>query len=132
MMADLMIEDHPIERHPGGVDVYVRMPWYRGLPLSSVTRIGLTIDGVVVPEADMRFVVDDVEYALDELPARHDRWWYVLDSAVLRIRGIELPPGTHRVDLRLGLLIPYLAHDGIPALILERASKDLDLEGAAA
>lgn len=88
-----------------GVELSVRSPWYRSLPLSCVD-LELRIDGAGVDESRMRFGVGHQSYALSELGELIDEFWFVLDPARLRVSGVT--SGTHEVLLRLGLRIPYL------------------------
>jgi hypothetical protein len=88
-----------------GMELRLRSPWYRSLPLSSIT-IELTVDGEDVAAERLRFHVNDRTYRLDELEERWDEVWFVLDPGRLRVQGVE--PGAHDVDLRLSLRIPYL------------------------
>jgi hypothetical protein len=88
-----------------GMELRLRSPWYRSLPLSSIS-IELAVDGDEVPADRLRFHVNDRTYRLDELEDRWDEVWFVLDPGRLRVHGVA--PGTHDVELRLSLRIPYL------------------------
>jgi hypothetical protein len=87
------------------MELRIRSPWYRSLPLSCVD-VELTVDGERVADDRIRVHVNDREHTLDELHERYDDFWFVLDPARVRVGGVE--PGEHRVDVRLGLRIPYL------------------------
>ncbi|MEU5099233.1 DUF6379 domain-containing protein [Streptomyces sp. NPDC020996] len=112
MMSEQIIEPGTLAFHGDRVRVSVRMPWYRALPLSSVAGVGWTVDGAEVPHESITWTVDGRTYRLDELPARHDLWWYVLDSA--EIEG-ALPAladrDEHEVSVTLSLYIPYITTD---------------------
>jgi hypothetical protein len=88
-----------------GMELRLRSPWYRSLPLSSIT-IELAVDGEAIAAERLRFHVNDRTYGLDELEERWDEVWFVLDPGRLRVHGVE--PGVHDVELRLSLRIPYL------------------------
>lgn len=103
MHVDMVSER--VGRTADGCSLGVRSPWYRSLPLSSVS-VDLELDGQRVAADRMRFCVNDRDYELDELAERYDEFWFVLDAAGLRIRGVD--PGSHEVALELGLRIPYL------------------------
>ena len=87
------------------MELRLRSPWYRSLPLSCID-VELTVDGEEIAEERITFVVNDRDYSLQELHGRYEEFWFVLDPARVRIRGID--PGTHDVTARLGLRIPYL------------------------
>lgn len=132
MLADSIIEANTLEAANGRVRVSVRMPWYRALPLSSVTGVKFAIDGIPVDSDSIRFTVNGQSYALSDLPERHDLWWYVLDSAVLE--G-DLPAlenrDEHEVHVFIGLFIPYLPKaDGVRA-IGDQDRKTMPLKEAA-
>lgn len=112
MLSERIIEPGTLAVRGARARVRVRMPWYRALPLSSVAEVVWTIDGAEVPRESITWTVDGTTHRLDELPARHDLWWYVLDSA--EIEG-ELPAPAdrddHEVSVTLGLYIPYNTTD---------------------
>ena len=130
MLADQILEQNTLRSTQGRVSVSVRMPWYRALPLSSITAVLLRIDGEEVPHDSIVWRTEEGEsYALDELPPRHDRWWFVLDSAV--IEG-DLPTlhdrEEHEVHVQIGLYIPYVpSADGAP-VVIEQDRKTMKLE----
>ena len=112
MMPEQIIEPGSLTVHGDRVGLSVRMPWYRALPLSSVADIVWTVDGRPVPRASITWTTDDRTYSLDELRDRHDRWWYVLDSAVLEGALSGLDDGAeHEVAVTLALYIPYITTD---------------------
>lgn len=130
MLPDQILEPGTLRAADGRVSVSVRIPWYRALPLSSITGVRLRIDGHEVPRATIVWQTAEGErYTLDELPPRHDRWWFVLDSAI--IEG-DLPTisdaDEHGVHVEIGLYIPYVpAANGAPA-IHEQDRKAMRLE----
>ena len=88
-----------------GMELRLRSPWYRSLPLSCVD-VELTVDGERVADDRIRVAVNDRDHTLDELHERYDEFWFVLDPLRVRVSGVE--PGEHQVTARLGLRIPYL------------------------
>ncbi|MGO4301200.1 restriction endonuclease subunit R [Leifsonia sp. RAF41] len=74
-----------------GFDVRLRLPWIRSLPLSSVSRVQVHLDGEECPA---------------EAPGG-DGWWFLQDRLALRIHR-PLRPGVHTVRVSFRLLIPYL------------------------
>jgi hypothetical protein len=92
-------------RTADGMELRLRSPWYRALPLSCVD-VELVLDGERVADDRIRVHVNDRDFALTELHERYDEFWFVLDPARVRVSGVE--PGEHQVVARLGLRIPYL------------------------
>ncbi len=118
MLADSIIEQDTLEARGDRIAVSVRMPWYRALPLSSITNVRFAVDGVTVDPGSITWTVNGDTYTLDELVERHDQWWYVLDSATLEGDRPELPDRElHEVHVFIGLFIPYLPKlDGVRAI----------------
>ena len=128
MIVDRMIEEGSLHSDPDGFSVEVRMPWYRALPLSSVTKVEMRVDGEQIPATDLTFGINGHTYTLDDLPPRFDEWWYVLDGVELRAkRAGGLPKGDHEVDVQLGIYIPYLPEPVEPICVVERLSKKMVL-----
>ena len=126
MFPDRLIEGDSLRSDADGFSIEARIPWYRALPLSSVTGIALTVDGHAVPTNEISFAINGQRYGLDELPPLHDEWWYVTDGARVSVsREGGLPEGEHTVDLELGIFIPYLVFDGDALVIRERCVKTM-------
>lgn len=127
MIVDRMIEEGSLRSDPDGFSVEVRMPWYRALPLSSVTKVAMKVDGEEIPHEHLTFGINGHIYALDDLPPRHDEWWYVLDGAELRAqRTGGLAAGTHELDVTVGIFIPYLPEPVEPICVVERLVKIME------
>lgn len=128
MLADQLVEPVPIVVSEEAVDVSVRMPWYRALPLCSVLNLRLAIDGTQLPPETLRFVVNGRAYTEDELAREWQQWWYVLDSARIRAVGASVKPGEHEVAAGMSLSIPYLPVYGGPIVVTESDTKRLTTE----
>jgi hypothetical protein len=87
------------------MELRLRSPWYRALPLSCVD-VELTLEGEDVAADRIRIHVNDRDYTLAELHELHDEFWFVLDPLRVRVSGVD--PGERQVGVRLGLRIPYL------------------------
>ena len=121
MMPETIIEKNTLAVADGRVRLNVRMPWYRALPLSSVADVRWSLDGRAVPRESITWTVDGHTYALDELPPKHDEWWYVLDSAV--IEGDSPVENPTSAAVTLALYIPYITTDHGVLLIEESDTK---------
>jgi hypothetical protein len=128
MLKERILETVPVKVSDNVVQVSVRMPWYRALPLSCVTGVSLTVDGEEVPADTIRWVLSDQRYTLSELADRWDTWWYVLDSATVEGAVTAELGDTADVQVKIGLLLPYIpAGDGF-LQIVEPDQKTLDVE----
>jgi Domain of unknown function (DUF6379) len=97
---------------PGGV-VEVRMPYYRGLMLSMVEAVDLTIDGRPIPANRTTFAVHGNTYTFDQLPSVTDDRWEMGERAQLTFETDEpLTTGEHEVAVSVRLRISYMPVPG--------------------
>lgn len=110
MPAVPLVEDNSLRVTDDGFEVQLRLPWYRSLPLSCIEKIQLTLDGQIVDTSLLRFGVNDRQFSLAELDDLVEEFWFVQDSAKLRV----LQPGqlasgeSHNVEVELTLRFPYI------------------------
>lgn len=93
---------------PGGV-VQVRMPYYRGLGLSMVEAVDLTLDGTPIPADRTTFTVHGATYSFADLPTTVDDRWEMGEPADLGFetdRPVE--PGDHEVAVAVRLRVSYM------------------------
>jgi len=92
-----------------GFALGVRLPYYRGQPLSVVEDIAVKVDGVAVPREQVRFSVRGKSWTLDQLEENTaERWEFgeVAEVSVLQPQG--LAAGEHEVAVGVQLRISYL------------------------
>jgi hypothetical protein len=92
-----------------GWRVGVRLPYYRGQPLSVVEDIAVKVDGEAVPREQVRFSVRGKTWTLDQLEENTaERWEFgeVAEVSVLQPQG--LASGQHEVAVGVQLRISYL------------------------
>ena len=91
-----------------------RLPYYRGIALSLLEDIGVTIDGQDVPRADLRFTVHDNTYSLTQMAEETDDRWNMGEVAHISFpTKTALTPGEHTLGLMLNLRIAYLPFPAI-------------------
>ena len=96
----------------GGV-VEVRMPYYRGLGLSMVEAVDLTLDGGPVPTDRTTFTVHGNTYRFDQLPTVLDDRWEMGERAQLAFETDQpLAPGERDVAVAVRLRISYMPVPG--------------------
>src|ERR687884_2017441 len=88
-----MLEQDALRATDEGFELDVHLNWYRSLPLSSVKTVELRVNGEAIPREQIAFALGGREYALDDLAARWDETWFVLDAATLRATGPRLTAG---------------------------------------
>ena len=93
--------------------VEVRMPYYRGLGLSMVEGVDLTVDGNPVPAAATSFTVHGNTYPMTDLPGVVDDRWEMGERARIDFEVPDpLGPGDHVVSAAVRLRISYMPVPG--------------------
>ena len=106
-----------------GFSILARLPYYRGLGLSMVEDIALTVDGEPMPRESIHFSVRGRSWTLDEMETVYDdRWNFGEKARVTVMRPGGLPPGPHTVQLSERMRISYL-----PFVPTTRCTKQLVL-----
>ena len=96
-----------------GGRVEVRMPYYRGLGLSMVEAVDLTLDEKPVPPERTTFTVHGHTYTFAEMRGVTDDRWEMGERAELAFETDEpLTPGEHDVEVRVRLRISYMPVPG--------------------
>jgi len=92
-----------------GFALLARLPYYRGLGLSMVEDIAVTVDGEAVPREAIRLELRGRRWTLAEMERCFDEKWNFGEKArVIVARPGGLKPGEHRVELAERLRISYL------------------------
>jgi hypothetical protein len=111
MFDELMLHSDKLQyrnKYSNQVTMKIRLPWYRGLPISCIERVEVKIDGKEIPRDKTRLVVSGHEYRMCELAEMSETNWFVLDTAEVRLDpGSDLGQGMHDVSLAVKLRIPY-------------------------
>jgi hypothetical protein len=111
-----------------GFAVLARLPYYRGLGLSMVEDIGVTVDGEKVAREDIRFSVRGRSWTLAEMETEYgDRWNFGEKARVIVKRPGGLKAGEHDVEVAVRMRISYL-----PMVPTTRDRKRLKMKGASA
>jgi hypothetical protein len=109
MMDNKMIVEDSLETSDKGFAFYGRLPYYRGLGLSMVEDIQITVDGAVIPRADVRFHVRGKTYSLDEMETVYDdRWNFGEKAKIIAMKPGGLPAGDHRIEFAVRMRVSYL------------------------
>lgn len=129
MFPERLIEAETLTPTSDGFRTGLRLPWYRALPLSCVERIDVQVDGQDVPVENLTLSLGDSgPYTFAELAELTDKYWYVLDSAELKVRtDVATTPGEHEITIGFGLYIPYLPVNGAPLKNLDSCTATLEV-----
>jgi hypothetical protein len=126
-LDDQVVREDSLTARTDGLDIAVYSHWYRALPLPSLAKIELTVDGTPVASDALSVTVNDHRYAFAELAGKGDEYWFTTDPVVLHA-PVETASGKqHRVQLLLGLSIPYIltGPDRVPLLAPSSTDKTL-------
>ena len=131
---DQVVRADALTATPDGLDVAVHSHWYRALPLPSLTVVDLTVDGERIDPSSLAVSVNGHRYAFAELAGKGDEYWFTTDPLVLHVPVDSEVGREHRVQLLLGLSIPYIltGPDRVPLLAPSSTDKTLIAAGATA
>jgi hypothetical protein len=109
MFDNKIIVPDSLERLDDGFAVQARLPYYRGLGLSMVEDISVTIDGEKMPRDKLRFSVRGNLWTLDEMETEYgDRWNFGEKARILVDKPGGLAAGDHEVEVGVRMRISYL------------------------
>ena len=92
-----------------GFQVGVRVPYYRGLGLSMIEDIQLSVDDKAIPSDKIRVELHGNTYTLAEMEKEGtDRWEFGEVGTVKVLQSGGLTPGKHKFDLLFNLRISYM------------------------
>ncbi|HMY98375.1 MAG TPA: DUF6379 domain-containing protein [Piscinibacter sp.] len=92
-----------------GFAIHARLPYYRGLGLSMIEDVSISIDGEPMPRDAIRVELHGRSWSLAEMETCYDDRWNFGEKARLVVRCPGgLKPGEYRVDLAERLRISYL------------------------
>lgn len=91
----------------------VRLSCYRGHFLSTINQLEVTVDGESVPEEHITFCLNGKELSINQAKEAYTEFWQLLAPAVIRVyKPGGLVAGSHDIDLKLMLRVPYLPLPG--------------------
>jgi hypothetical protein len=108
-MDNKMIVEGSLESTDKGFAFYGRLPYYRGLGLSMIEDIQITVDGNLIPRADVRFHVRGKTYTLDQMETVYDdRWNFGEKAKIIAMKEGGLPAGDYRLEFAVRMRVSYL------------------------
>ncbi|PVX28569.1 C-glycoside deglycosidase beta subunit domain-containing protein [Sphingomonas pokkalii] len=100
-----------------------RLPYYRGLGLSMVEDIQVSVDGEEIAREAIRFSVRGKTYTLDEMETVYDdRWNFGEKARIIALKPGGLAPGAHKISFAVRMRVSYL-----PFVPTTRDTKELAL-----
>lgn len=96
---------------PTGFQIKIRIPYYRGVALSLIHAVDLTVDGEEFSQEAMTFATGGVTYTFEELAKTTKVEWAFGDPAVLTVQKAGgLAMGMHTVQLGIVIRKSYIPH----------------------
>ncbi|MBO0451560.1 C-glycoside deglycosidase beta subunit domain-containing protein [Candidatus Enterococcus murrayae] len=97
-----------------GYEVQLRIPYYRGLPMSCVEVIDLTVDGEKVDNEEMLITVKGETFTFAELPTVINHRWEMVETITVFVKKPGgLAEGEHKVRAFVSLRISYLPFNNV-------------------
>lgn len=93
-----------------GYEMKTHITYYRGIPLSMVNFVAVEVDGVKVPEENIRFTADEIDwFTLKEMETVATiKWEYGVPATVRVLQKGGLSKGTHEVSLTVSTRTAYI------------------------
>ncbi len=108
MFDKYMIVEDSLANTADGFTFKARLPYYRGLGLSMVEEIAVTVDGTAYPRDAVRLTLRGKTYSLDEMETVFDDRWSFGEEGTVTVLGTPLSDGGHILDLNQRLRVSYL------------------------
>ena len=92
-----------------GFEFGARIAYYRGLGLSMIESLSVTLDGEKIPRDQLRFSVGNRTFTLDQMETEYEARWEFGDMATVTVlKDGGLAPGSHKLELTEELRIAYM------------------------
>lgn len=129
LIGEQKIRQFKVEGIPLGWEFQIRYPSYRGTFLSCIEKLDVYLDGEKVDPDKIYFILDGVEYTMEQLKDQYKVYWFVLDFATIRVlTGEALSNGTHDITVDMYHRIPYAGYNGSYLGLPSKVTKTLETE----
>ena len=92
-----------------GFSFEMRVPYYRGITLSIIRALEVTVDGVEYPREDITITVNDETFTLEEArTVIHNRWLFGQFGTVTVKKEGGLPAGAHHLKAVITVAPSYM------------------------
>jgi hypothetical protein len=114
MFDKYLIVDDSVRATADGFAFEAKLGYYRGLGLSMIEDLAITLDGEAVPREAIRFDEGAGPISLADMETAYDRRWNFGAKATISVVGQgPLAPGEHRLTLAERLRVSYLPFPSI-------------------
>ncbi|WP_343528834.1 DUF6379 domain-containing protein [Sphingomonas sp.] len=109
MFDNKMIVEDSLKTTDSGFTIEARLPYYRGLGLSMIENVAVSVDGEAVPREDITLSLRGRTWTLDEMETEYGDRWNFGEKALVGVKWAGgLAPGDHRIELAETMRISYL------------------------
>lgn len=92
-----------------GFQFKARLPYYRGLGLSMIENLAVSVDEHKFPRQAIRITLHGNRYSLEEMEQEYeDRWEFGEEGIVTVLKPGGLARGLHKIEMEDTLRISYL------------------------
>jgi chorismate synthase len=114
MYEKYMIVPEQAQNTENGFQIGARLPYYRGVSLSMVEEIEVTVDGEILPQNAVAINVYGKTYNLEQRENEIEDRWEMGDVATLSVtKAGGLSKGEHTIGLKINLRIGYMPFPSI-------------------
>jgi hypothetical protein len=97
-----------------GFQFGARLPYYRGLGLSMVEEVLVTIDGEKIPQEKISLTLQGKKYTMAQMEIEPDARWEMGEIAHLQVQKVGgIVSGEHKLHLLLNLRVSYMPFPSI-------------------
>jgi hypothetical protein len=92
-----------------GFQFFARLPYYRGLGLSMIEDLAITVDGRPISREALRVTLHGNTYTMAEMECEYvDRWEFGEEAIITILQPRGLSKGLHKIEMKDTLRISYL------------------------
>lgn len=109
MFDKYLIVDDSLRATPDGFAFHAKLGYYRGIGLSMIEDLAITLDGEAIPRDAVRFDEGEGPITLDGMETAYDRrWGFGAVATISVVTGTPLEAGEHALTLTERLRVSYL------------------------
>ncbi|MCF0231532.1 MAG: hypothetical protein HUJ63_04530 [Enterococcus sp.] len=92
-----------------GFNLDLRINYYRGLPLSSVQKLTIAVDGEEISDKLILAELNGKQFTIDQFPKMFAEYWGIKTPMHVRVFNSGLEEGEHEVDVHIEYKSPYMS-----------------------
>lgn len=121
MLDEPMIQTGGFKNAPGGFEIRLRLPYYRGLWANLLEGATVEVDGESFAADAIGWTIGETSFTVADLQQPTDLRWPVDRPAVLSVpRDEPLAVGEHDVTVELGIRMSYIPEELQPSYWTEQ------------